>query len=1064
MFTVTFNAAGVTGLELNEIQITPASGTNDITLTAVSGPVDNALDGTTVYTYRVAYSPSATTDQSVSITILDNTAMTSTSGGNIGVVTPYTFTFDRTAPTITNVETTPTTVNNGIVSGDTPIQFTVTFSEPVLGFGDAVNDVTAAVDTGLGTITVTTPTPVGGSDTTYTFRIEPDNVNDQVDITIPAGAITDAAENDNAEIIVRTLTFDTIRPTVTISSDDVSSGSRTNIGTVTFTVEFDAIGLTQLSSADIMIVPPTESIDTLSHVITSDRIENTVEQTTRYTFTISYTGTTDQSINITIPQNVVTTAAGNGNMALDIPYTFTFDKILPTISDIATNPPVSNGDTVSGDIPIEFTVTFSESITGLTDSDISVSSPDSGTIQVDDNPMLIPNSDPPKYTFTVRPTNAVGSGVTITILAGAISDTAGNTNELIMLRTLIFDDQRPTATISSADDIAHNSKTNNNTITFIITFSERIDSSSIDMADVNPEDVLAMGDRDRIAIGPLTPVVGDVTGTRYQFIVTFESEGTVTLQIPENAVTSAITAAPNSGLGNIASNVYTVTFDETPLVRSDIQIINELLDVIPETTSTSFTIRFSEAVIGFVDEGDVLITNPSVSGTADISAPVAVGSDQHTFTFIITSFTANGQADITIPAGAFMDTAGNENELIVIHTVTFGSTDPTDGTSSIRSEPSGSSGGGGKTTPLLASQMITYNTCSQNQDAVVRILTFNLPSINTIQANLYTSKFVSYGVDVTSQVPVSTYLKDINPGHVYTIFDAKLPAGTQKFFVTVFDTENVRWATSTLIDLTDPSVSAASKCANTVYPHELKDPNTTFVSPIEPIPLETLPVPVEQLHVKLLDEPVPVFEGQLDGLTTINSSTSALSTSGDDDGDGDGVYTTQSPTRPLTPNTATIAKGIDDTPMQTDPPTDVEPPSIASDIIVTTPNATKEIPSIATSLPPPSSLDLPSLATGDDDDTNENKLPVLPPSQPQSQQLPQTTTTTTPSLQEPSTKSSQETSTIPQMNASTITTTESPINNEKTGIESILSRWINDVLGWFGIGLTITIYNTIIKN
>ena len=139
-------------------------------------------------------------------------------------------------------------------------------------------------------------------------------------------------------------------------------------------------------------------------------------------------------------------------------------------------------------------------------------------------------------------------------------------------------------------------------------------------------------------------------------------------------------------------------------------------------------------------------------------------------------------------------------------------------------------GGGGKTTSVLATNMILYDACSPNRDVVVRVLVFNSLSVESISAILYTPNTMSVGADVTSQTAPSEYVQYTtsvnNLNYMHSVFDATLPAGTTKFFVTVSDTSDMRMTSSVLVDISDPS----SVCTGILFPHDLPDDTASFIS------------------------------------------------------------------------------------------------------------------------------------------------------------------------------------------------------------------------------------------
>ena len=127
--------------------------------------------------------------------------------------TDNTVTYDTTAPTVTITQAggqlDPTNTS--------PINFAVTFSEPVTGFVNA--DVT------LGGTALPTTAVVTGSSTTYNVAVSGMTGNGTVIISLAAGVAQDAAGNTSAASTNtdNTVTYDTTAPTVTITQAGGSS-------------------------------------------------------------------------------------------------------------------------------------------------------------------------------------------------------------------------------------------------------------------------------------------------------------------------------------------------------------------------------------------------------------------------------------------------------------------------------------------------------------------------------------------------------------------------------------------------------------------------------------------------------------------------------------------------------------------------------------------------------------------------------------------------------------------------------------------------------------------------
>lgn len=127
--------------------------------------------------------------------------------------------------------------------------------------------------------------------------------------------------------------------------------------------------------------------------------------------------------------------------------------------------------------PVEFTVTFSEAITGLTTSDFI----QSGTANVTAWNLITTDN----ITWTLQATTIAGDGTIIPSLpAGAVTDLAGNTNTAATSAdaSVLYDSTVPTLIINQRAGQAD--PTNTLPIYFTVIFSEPINSSSFTAADI----------------------------------------------------------------------------------------------------------------------------------------------------------------------------------------------------------------------------------------------------------------------------------------------------------------------------------------------------------------------------------------------------------------------------------------------------------------------------------------------------------------------------------------------------------------------------------------------------
>jgi hypothetical protein len=300
--------------------------------------------------------------------------------GNVSAVfgTPRTVVADTAAPTVTISSTAPNTTNTS------PIPVTVHFNEPVAGFDS--NGVSIS-NGNIGTIT--------GAGTDYSFPVTPAG-NGTVTVYIKANAAHDAAGNVNTQSATLTRTFDSVRPTVTISS---TAPNPTNLSSIPLTVTFSK-AVTGF---------------TISGVSVTNGIPGSlIGSGTTYSFNV--TPTANGTVTVNIAADVAQDAAGNGNFAA-APLTMTYDNIPPTVAISAPSLTVAN----SGSGPVTYTVTYAGAdIVTLAQGNVALNTTGtaSGTVTV---------SGTGTGSRTVTISNITGIGTLgISIAANTASDTAGN--------------------------------------------------------------------------------------------------------------------------------------------------------------------------------------------------------------------------------------------------------------------------------------------------------------------------------------------------------------------------------------------------------------------------------------------------------------------------------------------------------------------------------------------------------------------------------------------------------------------------------------------------------------
>ncbi len=333
----------------------------------------------------------------------------------VSTSTDNTVTLDTVAPSVT--------VNQASGQADptnsSPINFTVTFSEPVTGFASADVSTTGSTAT-IGTKTVT------GGPSVYNVAVAATG-NGTVIATVPAAGAQDAAGNDNAVSTStdNTVTLDTTAPSVTVNQAS-GQADPTNSSPINFTVTFSE-PVTGFASADVSTTGSTATIGT----------KTVTGGPSVYNVAVAATG--NGTVIATVPAAGAQDAAGNDNaVSTSTDNTVTLDTTAPSVT---VNQASGQADPTNSS-PINFTVTFSEPVTGFASADVSTtgSTATIGTKTVTGGPSV--------YNVAVA---ATGNGTVIaTVPAAGAQDAAGNDNAVSTStdNTVTLDTTAPTVTVN----------------------------------------------------------------------------------------------------------------------------------------------------------------------------------------------------------------------------------------------------------------------------------------------------------------------------------------------------------------------------------------------------------------------------------------------------------------------------------------------------------------------------------------------------------------------------------------------------------------------------------------
>ena len=424
---------------------------------------------------------------------------------------------DNTIPTLTLSST------SSSLTKTSPIPVTASFSEAVTGF--AAGDVT---------VTNGTAGTVSGSGSSYSFNVTPTG---QGTVTISVGSSTysDVAGNANTSASnTLTRSYDSVAPTVTLTTEVTSPTLQTPIG---FTATFSE-AVTGFTLSDISVTNAT----TGNFVTVSDTV---------YTFDVSPIGhpTLNVDVSVSVPSNSAEDAATNGNTASNSgsAYQMRFDNHSPTISLSSLAAAITNSASIT------VSASFSEAVTGLDVGEITVTNGSASNF----------SGSGTSYSFTVTPSSQ--GTVSARIGAAVSQDAATNLNLISNLLSRIFDTIAPTVTLSSSASTT----TATSPIPVTATFSEIVTGfTSSDL---------------QITNGTASNFTG--SGTYYSFDITPADQGVVSVTVP---ISSGADSATN---GNTASSALSRTYDSAAPSLSQVTAV-------PSTVTTytpSYTFSSSEA-------------------------------------------------------------------------------------------------------------------------------------------------------------------------------------------------------------------------------------------------------------------------------------------------------------------------------------------------------------------------------------------------------------------------------------------------------------------------------------
>ncbi|MEQ8414044.1 MAG: Ig-like domain-containing protein [Imperialibacter sp.] len=493
-----------------------------------------------------------------------------------------------------------------------PLIVNIFFSEEATGL--TLGEIT--IDGNVGTTGLSEAVESGVNFYILAIPLQNSNIDQQITITIPAGAATDLAGNPNLEGSL-TISYDVTGPSV--SSVSTVGQSTTNATPIAVEIVFDE-EITALTTDDFTVGNGT--------------IAGTPSSEDNITFTLQITPTNEGLVTIQLLTDAVEDLAGNLNALDSDLLEMTYDITKPVVE-------ISTQSAATATSPIIATVTFSEAIDQLTTGNFTVTN---GTAT------SITTVDVGIYTLEVTPdapaegsTSTAGIEVTIALEAGKVQDAAGNGNTAANTLTVDFDDQPPVFNLFNDASEPLTAVNGNFTANFTITES----ASAFDIDVINVTNGTKSNFRSETVFG----------FTRYRVDIALTGSEGVTITIPAGAVTDG------AGNANIETTFSIGVDNVGPTVT-----ISSSAGSVTNVNPIPVTFTFSEKVSRFIID-DIATNNFSVT-----SAPVS--EDNITFTTEI-SPSANGALTIALKEASVQDITGNNLTNTGSLVITFDDTAPT---------------------------------------------------------------------------------------------------------------------------------------------------------------------------------------------------------------------------------------------------------------------------------------------------------------------------------------------------------------------------------------------------
>ncbi|MET0265805.1 MAG: Ig-like domain-containing protein [Duganella sp.] len=555
------------------VEVSLNNGLNWVAATASAGSNSWSLAGQTL---------SAGPGQQVQVRVSD-------AAGNHGAVVSTAYTLDQGPPTLTI-----TTSKTGLNSADTPL-ITFTFSEAPQNFN------AASIITGGGVLSGFTAT---FNPLVYTAVFTPTagQASGVGTVQVSPGSYTDAAGNSGLGAAVAPISYATLAPGVSISSN-VSALHSGETATITF--RFSSAP-TNFIEADVAVNGGTLS----GFGPTGDPLVYTAQFT--------------PGVNVAQGTGAISVASGsftdsNGSAGVGgsmLPISI--DTLAPTLAITSSASALNGGSTAL------ITFTFSEAPATFTLGDIGVTN---GSLS-----NLVQTANPAIYTAVLTPTsNLAGGNAVISVASGAYADLAGNAGGAGTGPSISVDTLAPTLANAL---LLFSNDTGNNTDRVTSIAAQNI-AGDLAGGVLAPGDVVEVS-LDNGASWQSASAAAGGTGWVLTGQTLANGSGNVQVRVSDS----------NGNHGMVNSYAYVLdTTAPTVSITSDSTALRA-----GQSATISFT--FSEAPTGFT-LGDLIATGGTLSSFTATANPLV-------YTVVLTPTPGlTGSASVTLGSGLYTDLAGN---------------------------------------------------------------------------------------------------------------------------------------------------------------------------------------------------------------------------------------------------------------------------------------------------------------------------------------------------------------------------------------------------------------------